>query len=772
MESEDIDMVQSDNESSEGDFGDMQLPLENDHSLENEDFGEHFEPTCLDSEELPPFSKLIEYLNSVSNMELNVAISVREILFMVLSLVTKHSLSLTMACDLMNFLNVMLGTTIFPASEYMFKNLFNSNFSMTMHFCCEFCGHYLGKSGDANWELCCNCDRVNSSKGYRYENTFITTDVKSQLEDVVVNCHNDFECQRNMSGLGAYVDFQSGAMYAERMGGRCEQFPRCMSLTFNADGAQISKDRMTVTPISVMINELNCRQRRKNVILAGLWYGKVKPRFDVFMKPFVSIMNDLESNGLSVVINGQEKNIKFIALCCCVDSVARAPLQGIKLVNGYHCCSWCTIKGEFVEGTVKYTVSVPDAEPRSEVGLLNCFEQCIDADENNLGVQAVSPLLNLSSFNVVWGFVPDYMHQVLLGVVKRCTENYMSSTEQPFYIGSPATIDLIDRRIAAIKVPHAIKRQPMLLSNRKFMKAKDWEVWFLFVSVPVLDGILPTKFLAHWKLLVKAIGILLQDVIPYDKLDSAELMLVEYVHKVEKYFGKFEMTYNVHQLLHLAESVRKWGPLWSHTAFPFESDIGNLKKIVKASRGIPHQVIRNIEISRACSIINDNPDNIGYEVGEFHERASRRHCISGKRCRGGEVVIGPGINYLGYAIGLPETGQYKEYTRVIADGVRYGVRGPVNLGQKDDSYVELVDGTYGKIKHIVAIEGAVIDLYVILKTLRTSNMSDVSHLKTIVGSSGLTCLPFASVKCVAVHIQVGNCEYVSSIPKNHFFLNM
>lgn len=55
------------------------------------------------------------------------------------------------------------------------------------------------------------------------------------------------------------------------------------------------------------------------------------------------------------------------------------------------------------------------------------------------------------------------------------------------------------------------------------------------------------------------------------------------------------MTCNMHQATHLAESVRQLGPLWSHSAFPFESGNGSLKSIVKATNGIPHQICHSLQ---------------------------------------------------------------------------------------------------------------------------------------------------------------------------------
>ena len=47
---------------------------------------------------------------------------------------------------------------------------------------------------------------------------------------------------------------------------------------------------------------------------------------------------------------------------------------------------------------------------------------------------------------------------------------------------------------------------------------------------------------------------------------------------------------NFHLLLHLPFYVRKFGPLWTHSAFPFESQMNNFLKNSHATHGIPKQV--------------------------------------------------------------------------------------------------------------------------------------------------------------------------------------
>lgn len=62
------------------------------------------------------------------------------------------------------------------------------------------------------------------------------------------------------------------------------------------------------------------------------------------------------------------------------------------------------------------------------------------------------------------------------------------------------------------------------------------------------------------------------------------------------------MSFNVHLLLHLAKSVRDWGPLWGHSAFAFESGYGDLLKVIHAAKRIHHQICRRISLK--CSMVS------------------------------------------------------------------------------------------------------------------------------------------------------------------------
>lgn len=62
----------------------------------------------------------------------------------------------------------------------------------------------------------------------------------------------------------------------------------------------------------------------------------------------------------------------------------------------------------------------------------------------------------------------------------------------------------------------------------------------------------------------------------------------------ELLYGSVNMTWNCHQLLHLATSVRRLGPLWSWSTRAFESFLFCIKKQVTGTQSVPHQLSKGI----------------------------------------------------------------------------------------------------------------------------------------------------------------------------------
>ena len=67
-------------------------------------------------------------------------------------------------------------------------------------------------------------------------------------------------------------------------------------------------------------------------------------------------------------------------------------------------------------------------------------------------------------------------------------------------------------------------------------------------------------------------------------------LFYSYLAKIILFSGERYMTANIHGLLHLPNSVRKLGPLWVHSCFPFEAANGVILKLFHGTQNTEKQV--------------------------------------------------------------------------------------------------------------------------------------------------------------------------------------
>lgn len=169
-----------------------------------------------------------------------------------------------------------------------------------------------------------------------------------------------------------------------------------------------------------------------------------------------------------------------------------------------------------------------------------------------------------------------------------------------------------------IKAPQQMQNLCRLLSAKKDWKAREWENFILYYSIPIFSTILLPAQLDHWTLFVSSLYILLKDEIPIDELNRADENLLKFVYKAEQMYGIKCATFNLHQMLHICESVLNWGPLWTNSTFAFESANYYLLKSIKCSRGVTQQIVRYINLLHSLFVIEDHVmKKVSDEVSDY-----------------------------------------------------------------------------------------------------------------------------------------------------------
>ncbi|KAL1439217.1 hypothetical protein MTO96_001312 [Rhipicephalus appendiculatus] len=334
---------------------------------------------------------------------------------------------------------------------------------------------------------------------------------------------------------------------------------------------------------SLSINELPQPHRNANTFLAGLWFGRKHPDMALFMGKFVTAVQEIGEivwqHGVIDLVS------KAYLACVCVDAPARAAVGNQTQFNGLFGCPWCLACGTLEDGRRLYINPDMPAPERTTGGVRRDMKLAVELQTPVNGLKGPSAFWPLQYLDLVECFTAEYMHCVLLGVTRQFTDYWFDSSRshENFYIGRPSTLTFLNRRLKSIQPPHHITRLPRSIQERHFWKAHEWRNWLLFYCLPCCRSTLPSSFRKHFALLSEAIFLLLQEQLSSPAITQADNLLRRFVRRAAALYGERCMTFNVHQLLHLARAARSFGPLWGHSAFGFENGNGQIVKLVTAA---------------------------------------------------------------------------------------------------------------------------------------------------------------------------------------------
>jgi len=353
-----------------------------------------------------------------------------------------------------------------------------------------------------------------------------------------------------------------------------------VSLQLNIDGLPIFKNSGTqfwpilCRVISPIVTE---------PFVVGLFCGERKPK-DIceYLLDLVSELKTIETEGLT--LEGFSIPIRISVSCVICDAPARAYVKQVKQYNAYFGCDKCTQKGEWHE---KVTFPAIDAPLRTDVH----FDELQHKEHSD----GVSPFAD-TSLGMVTNFPLDFMHLVCLGVMKRLIWLWVKSpTEKCIRIGRHMVTAISDNLLKFHSfLPREFARKCRSLSEFERWKATEFRQVLLYSGSVALKNNLPKKMYEHFLLLFVSIYYLASSYYCESHAEYAHELLCVFVEQFGKIYGKDMLVYNVHGLIHLAADVKKFGPLDSFSAFPFESFLGRLKKLLRKPNHPLQQIIRRL----------------------------------------------------------------------------------------------------------------------------------------------------------------------------------
>jgi len=302
-----------------------------------------------------------------------------------------------------------------------------------------------------------------------------------------------------------------------------------------------------------------------SVMVVGIFYGNSKPNnLNDYLKDLIEELQILSSG---YTFKGHVLKVNLSFFVC--DAPARQFLKCITSHNAYRGCERCCQRGKF-EKTVTFPKT--DCKRRTDKDFLMQTDEDHHKDK--------SPLADLGNIGMVTQFVLDPMHLVFLGVARKLIFLWIKGPLN-VRIGTQKK-KLISQHLISIKncIPCEINRLPRSLDEIEKYKATEYRTFLLYTGMVVLAEVLDKNLYKNFLLLCVSIHLLSRDDIPLSTM-QAENYLIAFIKHFGKIYGTNNLVYNVHNLCHLADDVRRFGTLDKISAFCFESKLGSIKRLLR-----------------------------------------------------------------------------------------------------------------------------------------------------------------------------------------------
>ena len=494
-----------------------------------------------------------------------------------------NGLSYAAVLDIIRLINVIVGPSAqLPESEFLFKKVCTASIQYSKQFFCKSCHYFFGEN--SKLVKCPDCDSPDN-KEY-----FVTTPIKKSLERIVRSNYKDIvDYKKHLEKFSSeeIADIGNG-MWARKYAKK-----NVLTLNINTDGVApfSASKKKSFWPILITINNLrpNQRSEKKNVLVAAYWMSETPVIIELFFKVFIKELNYLYINGIKI----GEKVYKVVVAACCLDSVARSKLLSMKQFNGSFGCTYC------LHPTNKQRYPYQTAPLRTlenfKSGIAD-WENLSECDKKKgmaiFGIKGHSILMDIPEFDPTVQVPIDFMHCVLLGVVKTLLSFWLSPKyhKQEFYIDNSKR-KLLDQKLQSIKTYSECTRKANTIMDYKTFKANELFNWMFYYSKYCLSGlILKPIYYRHYVLLIDCMDILYNNMFTIEQLDTIDEKLNSFVKTFEVLYGKEYMFYNIHLLTHITTTAKNFGPLSSTSLFTFENVNGVLNRFLNGPKGPTIQI--------------------------------------------------------------------------------------------------------------------------------------------------------------------------------------
>lgn len=374
------------------------------------------------------------------------------------------------------------------------------------------------------------------------------------------------------------------------------ELPYELTLNMSMDGLPLCKSsKGSFWPILGKFKEITSMKP----FVIGLYYHiSSKPLCPKkYLEELISELVELENN------NFMGKVVKIGIFI--FDAVASAFIRGVVPHNSYKSCPKCTTTGSYHS---RMCYPSMNCSKRTNISFRNRDDPHHHKDTFKAPNSTPLEALNIDVINACPN---DYMHLILLGVVKKFLKIILKKMNIPTNVLlrtklNETNVSEIEKctALARLYQPSDFSRKIRTLEYISFFKATELRTFLCYHGIVVLKDNINPNLYECFKFLHCAVTICLSNKLIDIFLPLAEELFNTFIQLFIKLFGENMVSYNVHNLQHVVADVRLYGRLDNSSAFEYESFLGKLKKLVHSGKH-PLQEVSNRLIEHTDNVLEN-----------------------------------------------------------------------------------------------------------------------------------------------------------------------
>ncbi|XP_050507514.1 uncharacterized protein LOC126885126 [Diabrotica virgifera virgifera] len=325
--------------------------------------------------------------------------------------------------------------------------------------------------------------------------------------------------------------------------------------------------------------------------IVAIYYGKAKPpSIEEYLEQFCAELKDLIQTGIEA--DNIRINVEINALIC--DTPARCYILSVVQFNAYHGCLKCIIRGEYHQ--IQKRMSYP--QTHCQLRTDQDFRMKTDPahhQKNNDGDCLTTPLESLPIDMIKDIIIADSLHLIDFGVTKKSLQLWVQGSKYVKIKFFNHQINVIsDWLVNSNKyMPKEINRSVRPLNFLSYWKATEFHTFLFYLGPVILKDHLSSEIYRHFLLYFVAVFLCSTSIFK-DQLDLAHTIFVDYIEEFVSIYGEHSITSNIHNLCHVVEDVKRFGPLQNISSYKFENKLGTIKNLLRSGNKPLHQVVKRL----------------------------------------------------------------------------------------------------------------------------------------------------------------------------------